>query len=243
LEFLDEEQLICSLFYGLEVCSMHMKKRTAHLAALGRSEEAEGTSIESCLRELEALCGGEQKPPSATDGTPGNVLVKYEALRAESQQARKRRRDESTGEKKPELSAHDRLWDPSLPTTPMPRQDDMVSDRARQWNRALRVWMTRGSYTPGLLPSLELEVFRHIQVEKLSSDFLEKCPELRMPAFERWLIDSKLEETLRDSEGGDPVLSITCHSNTAASQRLADELRGYGMDTSGVKQVVKDLCR
>jgi hypothetical protein len=70
-----------------------------------------------------------------------------------------------------------------------------------------------------------------------------EVPSASDASFERWLIDSKLEESLRDSEGLDPVLSISCHINTSASQRLADEMHGCGTDASGVKQVVKDLCR
>lgn len=42
-----------------------------------------------------------------------------------------------------------------------------------------------------------IELARHLQTQSLSSFVIESCPGLRMPTFERWLLDSKLEETER----------------------------------------------
>ncbi len=47
------------------------------------------------------------------------------------------------------------------------------------------------------IPNLRLELARHLQVETLSTFLLQACPGLRMPTFERWLLDSKLEESDR----------------------------------------------
>ena len=47
------------------------------------------------------------------------------------------------------------------------------------------------------IPNLRVELARHLQVESLSSFLLQSCPGLRMPTFERWLLDSKLEESDR----------------------------------------------
>lgn len=47
------------------------------------------------------------------------------------------------------------------------------------------------------IPNLRVELARHLQVETLSTFLLQSCPGLRMPTFERWLLDSKLEESDR----------------------------------------------
>ena len=47
------------------------------------------------------------------------------------------------------------------------------------------------------IPNARIELARHLQTQSLSSFVLESCPGLRMPTFERWLLDSKLEETER----------------------------------------------
>ncbi|KAL7499476.1 hypothetical protein ACHAWT_007757 [Skeletonema menzelii] len=47
------------------------------------------------------------------------------------------------------------------------------------------------------IPNLRVELARHLQVETLSTFLLQACPGLRMPTFERWLLDSKLEESDR----------------------------------------------
>lgn len=45
-----------------------------------------------------------------------------------------------------------------------------------------------------VLPHIQVELARHKYVGELSTYLLSKCPHLRMPSFERWLIDSKIEE-------------------------------------------------
>ncbi|KAL3801830.1 hypothetical protein HJC23_001226 [Cyclotella cryptica] len=49
---------------------------------------------------------------------------------------------------------------------------------------------------PGVhqIPNLRIELSRHLQLETLSKFLLQSCQGLRMPSFERWLLDSKLEE-------------------------------------------------
>jgi len=44
------------------------------------------------------------------------------------------------------------------------------------------------------LPHLQVELARHKHMEDLSKFLLSKCKHLRMPSFERWVVDSKLEE-------------------------------------------------
>jgi len=52
---------------------------------------------------------------------------------------------------------------------------------------------------PGIhqIPNIRIELARHLQTQTLSTYLLQSCPGLRMPTFERWLLDSKLEETDR----------------------------------------------
>ncbi|KAL7442373.1 hypothetical protein ACHAXH_006364 [Discostella pseudostelligera] len=52
---------------------------------------------------------------------------------------------------------------------------------------------------PGIhqIPNIRIELARHLQTQTLSKFLLKSCPTLRMPSFERWLLDSKLEESDR----------------------------------------------
>lgn len=47
------------------------------------------------------------------------------------------------------------------------------------------------------LRSIQIELARHKHIGELSQFLLSKCPKLRMPTFERWLIDSKMEERMK----------------------------------------------
>lgn len=47
------------------------------------------------------------------------------------------------------------------------------------------------------LPNIQVELARHKHMGDLSNFLLSKCKHLRMPSFERWLIDSKMEERLK----------------------------------------------
>lgn len=44
------------------------------------------------------------------------------------------------------------------------------------------------------IPNIQLEMARHLHMKTLSSFLLKSCPNIRMPTFERWVIDSKMEE-------------------------------------------------
>lgn len=82
-----------------------------------------------------------------------------------------------------QMSNNKELFDPTLVTTPITSDQ---RERVSTWNRAMHVWKSSGTYTPGLLPSFDVEVARHFKVQSLSSFLLEACKELKMPAFERW---------------------------------------------------------
>lgn len=70
---------------------------------------------------------------------------------------------------------------------------------------------------PGIIhrgiPSLKIELSRHLQIETLSKFLLQSCKGLRMPSFERWLLDSKLEQNdrynaIRTEWNDDPSLKL-----------------------------------
>ncbi|KAK1737341.1 mRNA (2'-O-methyladenosine-N(6)-)-methyltransferase [Skeletonema marinoi] len=73
------------------------------------------------------------------------------------------------------------------------------------------------------IPNLRVELARHLQVETLSIFLLQACPGLRMPTFERWLMDSKLEES-------DRVQSIAENWVTDPSSKLhfKNQKKKYG---------------
>ena len=48
-----------------------------------------------------------------------------------------------------------------------------------------------------MLPNIQVELSRHLQMGELSKFLLKQCPFLRMPTFERWVMDSKLEEKVK----------------------------------------------
>ena len=76
------------------------------------------------------------------------------------------------------------LWDPSLAKIPFPLSRQ-TRDRIHCWNRAVHSWQKTGTYTPGLLPSFDVELTRHFKVQALST-FLLDASNVKMPAFERW---------------------------------------------------------
>lgn len=89
-------------------------------------------------------------------------------------------------EKDPEYNnvsddSQEKLWDPSVNK---PKISSLISQRL----------MKNENVTQNRIPNIQLEMARHLQMKNLSTFLLQSCPNLRMPAFERWLIDSKLEE-------------------------------------------------
>lgn len=108
---------------------------------------------------------------------------------------------------------------------------------------ALRGWVKTGKYTDRL-PNPQVEVTRHFHTEALSSFLLKKCPALRMPAFERWWIDSKCEEYYSRSSSDDPVIPCRPSLESDACQRLLEEIL-YSDDNMTLEQaqdIVRELC-
>lgn len=65
------------------------------------------------------------------------------------------------------------------------------------WKGTQNDIITKHQSSEFYLPSLQIELARHKHIGELSQFLLSKCPKLRMPTFERWLIDSKMEERLK----------------------------------------------
>lgn len=131
-----------------------------------------------------------------------------------------------------ESSSSNDPWDLTSNVVSQPKN----KDRIHAWNNSLRIWIKTGAYVNELLPNFDVEMARHFQVEKLSG-FLLKKSDVKMPTFERWLIDSKIDE----DKAVDPVLPQAEASHNA-SQRLLREL-SEKMTPAEAQQVVEDLCR
>ena len=119
-------------------------------------------------------------------------------------------------------------------------------DQIEAWNQNLISWAKKkGNYTPGLLPSIDEELARNFKVQELSSFLLKKHTNLRMPAFERWFLDSKLDERHEHSpHQSDPVLPHQSSPSSEPSKRLVDEICQDSVATEDVAEAtVAELCR
>jgi len=124
----------------------------------------------------------------------------------------------------------------------------MSTEDIENWNRNFQTWAKGGLYTPGLLPNIDQEITRNFKVKELSSLLLENehvtGKDLRMPVFERWLLDSKHEEEIRGL-GGDSVLPLQSSPDSEASRRLLSELisKQNGVEQTDAEKIVAKLCR
>ena len=126
--------------------------------------------------------------------------------------------------------------------------EQMDVDKVDSWNRNFVAWVKGSSYTRGMLPSVEEELQRNFKVKQLSAFLLQSGRDLRMPLFERWLIDSKLEDKMGDdrrpNDYDDPILPHKAKLKSPASLRLVEELwRSCNVSKQDAKQTVSDLCR
>jgi phosphorylated CTD-interacting factor 1 len=179
------------------------------VGVVGIGEEADD-SLECLLAEMDGVASGH-----VTSGGQSTVATSSGGLKTSDTM--------TTGEA--------RLWDLS---------NDVITTRNSEkiafWNNALRLWTKTGKYSEGLLPNFDLELARHFQVEKLSKLLLKSAEGLKMPTFERWLIDSKLEE----EKSADPVLP-NVDVDSGASQRLLREVSQI-LDTEKAHAVLQNLC-
>ena len=147
------------------------KRRHEEIASSNQVDVASlKTATEDSIESLLAEMAG-----AATEATQLPTAASYITAPSESAAAAGVDQQWSNNDKE--------LFDPTLMTTPITTDQ---RERIATWNRAMHVWKTSGTYTPGLLPSFDVEVARHFKVQSLSSFLLEACKELKMPAFERW---------------------------------------------------------
>lgn len=117
------------------------------------------------------------------------------------------------------------------------------SARSNAWKNDFEQWVTTGTYAAGL-PNPQTEVSRHFHTLQLSSFLLNKCPLLRMPAFERWWIDSKWEDYPSLQKNDDPVIPCRPSLESDTSQRLVEELMHSDNDMTleQAQEIVRELC-
>ena len=72
------------------------------------------------------------------------------------------------------------------------------------------------------LPNIQIELTRHLHVGELSQFLLSKCPNLRMPCFERWLIDSKMEERVKRKTIQETNIRLQMQDETNGRRRQHD---------------------
>lgn len=124
----------------------------------------------------------------------------------------------------------------------------MSTEDIDNWNQNFRTWAKKGIYTPGLLPNIDQEIARNFKVKELSTLLLKNehvaGKDLRMPLFERWLLDSKHEEDVQGLRG-DSVLPLKSSPDSEASQRLLSELisKQNGVDKEDAEKIIAKLCR
>jgi phosphorylated CTD-interacting factor 1 len=125
-----------------------------------------------------------------------------------------------------------------------PKHNRVDLDRIESWNRSFLAWVNGGTYAPGLLPNMDQELARHFQVQELSTFLLKQGgTDIRMPVWERWLLDSRFA----CPKSRDPILPISTTPTSEASQRLVEELRQNGRDESDgyddAERIVAEVCR
>jgi phosphorylated CTD-interacting factor 1 len=211
-----------------------------HLTGL-RTGTTRASSLENCMEELES---------SFAPASPN----------LSEQDTRKKTKSKAEDEDAScEGTNTNKLWDPDLVLDARwPTASQAEASRITNWNTAFQRWISQGTYTAGLLPSFDVELARHFQVKELSSFLLKSCSSLKMPSFERWLLDSKLEEnrkkrqtpkskgfsSLTDFATLDPILSGTVTIDFESSQRLiAEMVEASEVSTDEAKTIVQELCR
>lgn len=244
-----------------------MKKRrkrkideVSHLSNLigyGGVEDA-NASLDDCLAELQQML----EPPTTAHRTESSPSHRGPLSTNVVERAVK----PGTGNESPPVS--DSLERPrpslSLPVASWMRRPYMSRGAIESWNDAFRTWADGGGsgscgaghglYPPGLLPNIDEEIARNFKVKELSTLLLKaggKKGDLRMPIFERWLLDSRYDEDCRldtdrtsaPSSQRDPVLPRTTSPDSAPSKRLLSELMQHNMQREDAERIVAELCR
>lgn len=202
---------------------------------LGSLDNTEASSLDDCLRELEGVSTTVTLTSASPDTRPPTLSTSC---------------TEELGLKE--------LWDPDLSLrTRSHSVPKKLSEHISNWNDSFQSWCKQGVYTHGLLPSFDVELARHFQVKELSTFLLSKHRSMKMISFERWLIDSKLEEICMvrtsslchsncksKSKELDPVLSQKVSTGSMASRRLMEEImHSCVLSEEEAKVTIQELCR
>mmetsp|Transcript_11695 Transcript_11695/g.24751 ORF Transcript_11695/g.24751 Transcript_11695/m.24751 type:complete len:595 (+) Transcript_11695:73-1857(+) len=124
----------------------------------------------------------------------------------------------------------------------------MSTEDIESWNRSFHIYAKGGLYTPGLLPNIDQEIARNFKVKELSDLLLKNKQfagkDLRMPLFERWLLDSKQDEGM-EGVVGDSVLPLQSSPDSEPSQRLLSELisKQNKIEQKDAEKIIAKLCR
>lgn len=211
----------------------------AGLSNLTGIGDAGGASLDDCMAEMMFQGQAEKKPQregsafveDASTGDTGSDRVEN---RATTQQKSRKARLPSWIEQANKAKTTSRK---------------MISmEDIENWNRSFKIWANGGTYTRGLLPNIDQEIARNFKLKELSTLLLKSKAfagkDLRMPVFERWLLDSKHDEEIGGIMG-DSVLPLQSSPDSEASQRLLSELtsKKNGIDQKDAEKVIAKLCR
>ncbi len=203
----------------------------AGLSNLTGFSDAGGSSLDDCMAEM-MFQGQTPKISKADDSTAGDTTAQCDTADTTSKKDGKSRQPS---------------WIQQANKQNISSKTMMSAEDVENWNRNFLTWAKGGLYEPGLLPNIDQEINRNFKVKELSTLLLKNedvaGKDLRMPVFERWLLDSKHEEVV-EGINGDCVLPLQSSPDAEASQRLLTELvKQNGIEEDDAEKIIAKLCR
>ena len=220
----------------LKVKDVSQLSSMANLTGFG---ENEGSALDDCMAEM-MFQGQSQKQSPQSDAVSRDNTTELDRARGQNKDDRTMRRIGRIKTRQPS-------WIEQLNRS-QTSSKSMNTEDIEIWNRKFKTWAKGGLYAPGLLPNIDQEISRNFKVKELSTLLLKnedvKGKDLRMPLFERWLLDSKHEEEIRGLDG-DSVLPLKSSPDSDASQRLLSELtsKQNGVEQDAAEMIIAKLCR
>jgi hypothetical protein len=209
----------------------------SNLTGFGNNE---GSSLDDCMAEM-MFQGQSQKQ------SPLNESIHIANTTSLDSTQTQNKDDQTLGQIGIEKTLHP-SWIQQANKLQTSSKTMMSKEDIDNWNQNFRTWAKKGIYTSGLLPNIDQEIARNFKVKELSTLLLKNehvaGKDLRMPLFERWLLDSKHEEDVQGL-GGDSVLPLKSSPDSEASQRLLSELisKQNGVDQEDAEKIIAKLCR
>ena len=210
----------------------------AGLSNLTGFGDAGGSSLDDCMAEM-MFQGQTPKKSQLGDSIPVDDTTRFDSADTT--------KDASSNQKKREKSRQP-SWIQQANKQNSSSKTMMSTEDVDNWNRNFLTWAKGGIYTPGLLPNIDQEITRNFKVKELSTLLLKNesvsGKDLRMPVFERWLLDSKHEEVV-EGIAGDCVLPLQSSPDSEASQRLLTELvsKQNAVEKDDAEKTIAKLCR